>query len=167
MRSSFFCLLAGLSIIGNPSAALSQYHGMQALEGHSIVVNFQEQVTSRRGKSFQAVWRDRVYFSTKGRIFHRFDRQNQRPDRSRNYELVGDEAGQGDDRRAKFAWTGQGITRQWVNRRGVTLQQTIAITPTGSGYSCQMTVSRSGNRGTSTPLGQTCRVVSGNVLAGG
>ena len=166
MRSSLVCLLACLPAATIPSNVIAQSHGMKALEGHSIAVDYQEQVTTRRGQVTQETWRDRIYFSTKGRIFHRFDRQSPRPDRSRNFETVGDEAGRGDDRRAKFVWTGQGITRQWTNRRGVTLKQTITITPTSNGYSCHMSVSRSGNRGTITPLGQSCRVVSGNILAG-
>ena len=166
MRSNLACLLAGLAAIVSPGIALAQSPGMKALEGHSISVDYQEQVTNRRGESWTDVWRDRIYISTKGRIFHRFDRQSPRSDRNRNFETVGDEAGRGDDRRAKFVWTGQGISRQWTNQRGVVLRQTITVMPTGSGHSCHMTVTRSGNRGTVTPLGQTCRVVSGNILAG-
>ena len=84
-----------------------------------------------------------------------------------SFETMGDETGRGADRRAKYGWTGQGISRQWTNPFGVTLRQTIAITPTGQGYACQMEIIRAGHRATFTPLGQTCRVVNGNILDGG
>ena len=162
VRSSFVCLAVAFAM-GNP--VLAQAQGLRNLEGHSIIVDYREQIVTPRG-SFQVTWGDRIYISTKGRIFHRFNTQSTNPNFGGSFETVGDEAGRGDDRRAKFVWTGQGISRQWTNRRGVTLRQTISITPTGSGYSCHMTIDRFGARGMITPLGQTCRVVSGNVLAG-
>lgn len=157
--------LAVLLAAGSP--ALAQSVSFPGLEGHSIVARYDEAITTRRGEVFRYQWNDRVYFSTKGRIFHRFSVDGDRPGRARTYEAVGDEQGVGDGRMAKYRWTGSGITRQWRNPRGVTLRQTIDISATAGGYACRMAVERiSGSRGSATPVGQTCRVVRGNAVAG-
>jgi hypothetical protein len=140
--------------------AIGQSAGFAALEGKSISVDYREQITTPRGQVLRQTWRDRIYISTKGRIFHRFDLQSSMPGNTRTFETFGDESGRGAERRARYVWTGQGISRQRTNRRGVALRQTITIVPTGTGYSCQMTLERSSNATPVSPLGQSCRVLS-------
>jgi len=164
MRSGFIALLLfAAPLTGSHSGA--QALTMADLEGHSVILDFEEIVTTGRGEPFQQRWQNRVYFSTKGRIFDQFNRSSPRSGQSRSWEAVGDEEGFGEGRAPKFVWNGQGVTRQWANRRGHTRRQTITITPSGNGYSCYMTLERSGGRGFSHVVDQSCRVVRGNAVA--
>jgi hypothetical protein len=152
-----------LFVLGTAGHALAQDSLFAALEGHSVIVDLREEVATPRG-TFEFLWRDRVYISTKGRIFHRFDVRSTHPILHGQRELVSDG---GPGRGGKYIWTGNALTRQWVNKIGVLVRQTIAISRSQSGFTCHMTVERpAGGRGQVIDRGQTCRVVRGNVLAG-
>jgi hypothetical protein len=158
-------LLVTFWTLGHLQPAASQTLRFADLEGYSIAADYQEMVTTRRSGSFQQTWSDRIYFSTKGRIFHRFSRQSTRPEYARSRESVSDEEGQGDGHGVSYHWTGSGIAREWTNRRGNRIRQSITITPTSNGYVCQISVERFAGRGTTISLGQTCQVIKGNILA--
>lgn len=114
--------------------ALAQSLTPSELEGHSIVAEFVENVTTGRGESFGITWHDQVYFSTKGRILHRMNVTDSRPNKSRFGEAISDatrDMGQG----VKYQWSGSGITRQWYNGRGLPFQQTISIARAQDGFS--------------------------------
>jgi hypothetical protein len=155
MRPTVIIALLGAAWVSNHvQPAPAQGLSFANLEGHSIIAEYQEVIVPPRGPSIQQTWRDRVYFSTKGRIFHSFALQSSLPQNSGVFEAVGDQEGAGAGPRSKYTWTGQGIARQWT------------IAPTGGGYGCRMTVERLSAFGGATPLGQSCQVVRGNVLAG-
>jgi hypothetical protein len=138
-----------------------------ALEGHSIVADLHESLMTGRGETFENRWRDRVYISTKGRIFHRFDSKSTRPGVGGVREFVGEADGSGEGRGAKYVWTSNGLSRQWVNRRGTTLRQSIFISRSGDGFSCSMRIERlAGGQPRTIDARQSCRVFRGNVLAG-
>jgi hypothetical protein len=158
-------VLTAAVLIGSASPALSQDALFSALQGHSIIVDYQEVGFTPRGP-WEARWRDRVYISTQGRIFHRPDVFSTVPRTGGVNELVGEAGGTGSGGRT-LVWTGNELTRQWVNRRGVTLRQTITIRRAEGGFVCAMAVERlSGARGPPPETRQTCRVVRGNVFSG-
>lgn len=136
------------------------------LEGHSVISEYTEEVMTRRYGAYRATWSDRICFSTKGRIFHRFNRQASIPEMDRDAENVSDGDRRVEGRGAAFRFAGDGIVREWTNRRGIQIRQSISISPTGGGFGCQVTIVRSHIRGSAYPIGQSCRVVKGNVLAG-
>lgn len=156
-----------ISVLMISSSGLSaQTLRFSDFEGYSVVAEYEEEVVTRRRGSFRATWRDRVYFSTKGRIFHRFQRQDSRPNRDRDVENVGDEDGLSEDKKSVFRWSGDGITREWTNNRGIRIRQSIAISRSGDGFACRVSIDRSSIRGSVVPIGRSCRVFKGNVLAG-
>jgi hypothetical protein len=136
-----------------------------ALQGYSIRAEYVELVESRRAGQVRQVWSDQVYISTKGRIFHRHDRRSTRPEGSRSFEAVGDEAS-GEGREARYRWVGNGLSREWTNRRGIRLQQWIRLMPASGGFTCRMGVDRYPSRGRVSVLSESCTVVPGNILAG-
>jgi hypothetical protein len=160
-------LLCSIVFFLPPSAtpSIAQSLMLDALKGHSIIVDYRELVESRRRGTFRWHWRDRIYVSDKGRIFHRFDAIGDR--RNSLYEMVGDETGGTEDNRTKFTWDGSSFVRQWTRRsNGLAIRQTIHVFRTGSGLGCQMNVQRLGGRGRVTIEGSSCNVVTGNVFAG-
>jgi len=156
-------LLAAATLSTTSSAQTLRFND---LEGHSVVSEYTEEVMTRRFGPYRATWKDRVYFSTKGRIFHRFNRQSSIPGMDRHAENVSDDEGRIEGRGAAFRWTGDGIVREWTNPRGIHIRQSISISPSGAGFSCRLSVERSTRRGRAYPISQLCRVIKGNVLAG-
>jgi hypothetical protein len=72
-RSLVFAIasLAATSCLGQSSV-------FEALKGKSIVIDYRESFSGPRG-SFGVVWRDRIYVSTEGRIFHKVDARSNNP----------------------------------------------------------------------------------------
>jgi hypothetical protein len=137
------------------------------LLGQSIQAEYVELFESRRAGQIRQAWSDQVYISTKGRIFHRHKRGSTEPEGSRSFEAVGDDDGGGDGRNVPYRWTGSGLSREWVNRRGVQVQQWIQVTPTPNGFACRTGVTRSPGRNRVTVLSESCRIVPGNILGSG
>lgn len=159
-------ILTGLTLafcaVGQANSQTVQF---SALEGHSIISDYEEKILSRRSGSFSNKWHDELYFSTKGRIFHRFSMDNGRRGDHRNRDSVSEEDGSNDGQGAAFRWIGNGVMREWTNRRGIRLRQTILVYPSANGYSCKASVERNGRAGNARVLRENCRVVSGNVLS--
>lgn len=145
--------------------AFSQDARFRNLEGHSIVSDYQEEVTSRKGDVFQIDWKDTLYISTKGRIFHRFSQTNTKRGFDKNVDSVSDEGGRSEGKGASFRWTGNGLVRQWTNRTGVKIRQSIHISPAGDGFACKASIERAGGKGRIRVVRDDCRVVAGNSLA--
>jgi hypothetical protein len=153
--------LAAACCLAGPTAGLAQDVTFASLQGRSIVVEYREHIRNRRGEDMSAVWKDLVYFSGKGHIFHKMDMSG--PHGAKEKYGIGDESGAGEGGPA-FRWDGHGITRSWTNPRGIRLRQTIDIFRTASGFGCRMSIQRTNSRATVTVAGQTCRVVNGNVF---
>jgi hypothetical protein len=132
-----------------------------SLQGHSIIANLSEVVMSRRRGTASLNWTTTVYISEKSRIFARHDLKSNDPSRTKLREVSPEDDGAGG--RVQFRWAGNGLSRQWVNRNGNTIQQTIAISVTPSGFACRLSVSRA--RGRVQVLSHSCRVVKGNAVA--
>lgn len=166
MRTSLLTICAATLVASG--AAWSQTSSFAGLGGHSISAEYKEEVMTGRAGSFRLVWREQVYFSTKGRIFHRSDRRSSRPDFERQSENISDPDGQGDGREAKFRWVSDGIVREFTTPRGIHIRHSIAISRSGGGFTCRVTIERSASRFTPSAdeLGQSCRVVKGNIIAG-
>lgn len=146
------------------SFAVAQTSSFGALEGHSIISTYAEEISSRRMGTFEIVWHDTIYFSTKGRIFHRISQENSRKGDSRR-DIVGDEGGRNDGQGTAFRWVGNGVTREWINPRGVRIRQSIQISPAGGGYACRASIERRGRGGQARVVQESCRVLAGNALA--
>lgn len=145
--------------------AWSQDTLFRNLEGHSIISNYQEEITSRKGDVFQIDWRDTLYISTKGRIFHRFSQTNTKRGFDKNLDNVSDEGGRSEGKGAGFRWAGDGLVRQWTNRTGVKIRQSIHILLVGDGFACKASIERNGGKGRVRVVRDDCRVVAGNSLA--
>lgn len=154
-------------LVGNlPVPAFSQAVSFSALEGHSIISDYHEISETRRFGPIQRQWRDRIYFSSRGRIFHKINVTNSLRPEDFSREFVSSEAGESEGRGAPFRWVGDGLTREWTNQRGVRLRQSVTINPAGSSYSCRMTIERSGaSSGHTRVTQQSCRVIKGNALS--
>lgn len=143
------------------SRAHAQGSMQTSLQGHSIIANLSEVVMSRRRGTASLNWSTAVYISEKSRIFARHDVSSSDPSRQQFREVSPDNEGTGGS--AQFRWTGSGLSRQWVNRNGNTIRQTISISVTPSGYACRLSMSRA--RGHAQTVSQRCRVVKGNAVA--
>jgi hypothetical protein len=119
-------------VLGNAPAAQTI---PSPLLGQSIQAEYVKLFESRRAGQIRQAWSDQVYISTKGRIFHRHKRGSTQPEGSRSFEAVGDDDGGGDGRNVPYRWTGSGLSREWVNRRGVH-SDLWHYTKRGSGQGC-------------------------------
>ncbi len=98
--------------------AIGQSAGFAALEGKSISVDYREQITTPRGQVLRQTWRDRIYISTKGRIFHRFDLQSSMPGNTRTFETFGDiRPGRGTSGEVRLDGPGHKPTEDQPSRR--------------------------------------------------
>jgi len=151
---TFFLLLSP------PAAAQNSMFG--GLEGHSIISDYEEELLNSSGLVSRFVWRDVLYFSTKGRIFHRSVQHGYR----HNYrnEVVGDGASRGFSN-GVFRWDGSGVVREWFNNRiGTKFRQSISITSGARGAACRTAVQRLGGTTVATVVRENCRVIKGNAL---
>jgi len=146
--------------------AFAQPADLSKLRGNSIIAEYEETITSRRGAEFRQTWRDRIYISTLGRIFHKFDRQSSRPGRNRDFEALSDTSTPGSPRDRKYQWSKEGLSRQWISRRGTPVRQSIIFSQDSEGLKCRMLIDYGSARWFSRPVWQSCRVVNGNILAG-
>lgn len=162
MRRILLGLSLAICVVGQTNA---QTPGFSALEGRSIVSDYEEEILSKRSGSFNNKWHDELYFSTKGRIFHRLSMDNGRRGDHRNRDSVSEEDGSNDGQGAAFRWIGNGVMREWTNRRGIRLRQSILVYPSADGYSCKASVERNGRSGNARVIRENCRVVLGNVLS--
>jgi hypothetical protein len=158
--------LATVAIALSASGAAAQGVTLDQLKERSIVVAYTETVNTPQG-SYSQTWRESVYVSSLGRVFHRSNLASTRAGSSRSFDAVGDQGGAGEGSIRKFAWTGNGFSRQWTNpRNGTMLRQTIVVAGSGGRFSCHMTVERLNRPAVSAAHGQSCRVTTGNVFAG-
>ncbi len=144
------------------SGARAQAPNLEALAGYSITSQYEEILQFPNGNSVRQVWRDRVYFSTKGRIFHKFTLESESPGLDRAFETVSGETGSGG-----FRWVGDGVTRPWRSPRGGTGSHSFHLSGSAGGFACRMSLERFGMRLTARPVSQSCKVMKGNVLATG
>lgn len=148
------CLTTLLAACTN-AAALD----LRDLEGKSIVATYTEQVSGPRG-TFRSVWRDKIYVSTKGRIFQKF---NFTSESGRMYG-VAQENVSGETRRA-FRFNGSGLERTFANpRTGIQIRYAIEFSGAAIGAPCHISISRSGGWLQFSELGQSCVIVQGNIL---
>jgi hypothetical protein len=159
VRRAFLFLVAAGAVWTSPAHAQGSLQA--GLKGHSIIANLSEVVMSRRRGTASLNWSTIVYISEKARIFARHDVKSSDPSRQKFREISPE--GEGSGGNVQFQWTGAGLARQWVNRNGNTVRQTISISATPSGYACRLSVSRA--RGRVQVMSQSCRVVKGNAVA--
>lgn len=153
--------IATLATISFAPAAPAQT--FEALEGKSIIAQYSEVISMNNERNFSQTWTDIVYVSSKGRIFHRHDRKSGSAANEGSHEAIGDREGAGESRKAKFAWTGSVLSRQWKNSRGVHFRQIINVN--GSGCSVSLSRQNAGHFFSARETSQSCRVVPGNALA--
>jgi hypothetical protein len=156
------CAIAAASLLSGTVPALAQSSLMSALQGHSIVARYSEAVMSRRHGSFSLDWSLSIYVSSKGRIFTKQDIRSSDPARDRHH-LVAPEEG-GVRGYTPFQWSEDGLTRSWVSAGGNPVRQSVIISQTPGGFECRVVIQR--GRGRTSVLGQSCRVVRGNMVAG-
>jgi hypothetical protein len=157
-RSLVFAIawLAATSCLGQPSV-------FEALKGKSIVIDYRESFSGPRG-SFGVVWRDRIYVSTEGRIFHKVDARSNNPRASGESELV---AKGGGGERGTTTWDGTALVRNFRNpRTGNVGRQTIRVSGSGASLSCSVSFKRFNLRQQGMVEHNSCQVVPGNVFAG-
>ncbi|HEV7339244.1 MAG TPA: hypothetical protein VGO06_24980 [Bosea sp. (in: a-proteobacteria)] len=147
-------------LVASSSGARAQALGQEALAGYSIASHYEEVLEFPNGNFVRQIWRDRLYFSTKGRIFHKFALESGHPASDRAFEAISGEGGGGG-----FRWVGNGVSRPWRSPRGGTGTQSFHISAQAGGYSCRMSLERLGMRLTARPVSQSCRVTKGNILA--
>jgi hypothetical protein len=154
--------LIGISLLAAAPAALAQSDTFEALKGNSIVLDYRERVMGPRGGSFPVFWKDRIYVSTEGRIFHRMDTQSRNPRAIGQQELVGGQQAHA------MAWTGGALVRSFVNpKTGVRIRQVVTVTGSVGNLACSMSLERSGAPGFQYAVEQNgCQVIAGNVFAG-
>lgn len=155
--------IAALAATAGVLDAKAQPLTLEALSGYSIVSRHEEILDFPNGRSVRQVWNDRVYFSTKGRIFHKFNLDSDHAASGRALEMIGGEQG----KLGTFRWGGDGITRQWRNPRGGVGHQSFHITGRGGIYACRLSLERVGMMLTARPISQRCTVVKGNALEAG
>ena len=158
LRGASFAPLVILAL-GSPSA-LAQAVSPAELQGHSVIVDYQEMLHGGQGARLVA-FNDRVYISTKGRIFHRLDRRGGL-DGGRSREAVSEG---GSVRGGRFQWDGQGrLVRAGRNLRGDPVPITITFERSGGGFTCAFHVDRSYIRASQQVVRNSCQVVAGNVF---
>lgn len=164
-RNKASVILATFLVGIMPVTAAAQAVSFSSLEGHSIISDYHEISETRRFGPIQRRWRDRIYFSSRGRIFHKLNVTNTLRPGDYSREFVSSESGESDGRGAPFRWAGDGLTREWTNQFGLRMRQSVTISPTGGGYACRMAIERSGaNIGYTRVTQQSCRVIKGNAL---
>jgi hypothetical protein len=148
-----------LVALAMPAMAVGQSDLQARLKGHSIVMQYTETVQGKR-RAGKIVWKQDIYISSRGRLFVRVDATGK--GRSARHEITPGSDNSGGA--TPFRWTQNGLARQWRDRRGRTVRQTIAISRSGTGFTCRATVTRSGFA--SGAGQQTCTVIVGNPLGG-
>jgi hypothetical protein len=148
-----------LLLVTAPASAQSTT--FQALRGNSIVLDYRERVTGPRGGSFPVFWRDRIYVSTEGRIFHKMDTRSQNPRATGQQELVGGQQGNA------MVWNGSAFVRSFINpKTGVRIRQVVTVSGSGNNAVCSMSLERSGAPGFQYAMEHNgCQVIAGNVFA--
>jgi hypothetical protein len=146
-------------VLGGPSEA---QEGPADLRGKSVLAEFSERVSSKHYGIFENTYSERFYISERGRIFHRTVKSSSAARGNSVQELV---SGDGNGVAPQWNSTGE-IVRRWIGRNGRPLTQRIIFSRDG-GLTCRMSVERNMMRGSSAVLSHSCRVVNGNVLAGG
>jgi hypothetical protein len=154
--------IACTALLSWADTASAQSSLMAALQGHSIVARYSEAVMSRRRGSFSLDWSLSIYVSSKGRIFAKQDIKSSDPGRDRHHLVAPEEGGVRGN--TPFQWSAGGLTRSWVGGNGNPIRQSVLITPSPGGLECRLVIER--GRGRTSVLGQSCRVVKGNIVAG-
>jgi hypothetical protein len=138
--------------------------GAQALElsdlaGRSIKTSYLEVLHTMRG-SFQNTWHDQLYISAQNRIFHKVQFTSSSPTLPAvDRELVSGEGG------GRFQLDGNSLVREWTNpRNNVHIRYEIVLNGSNVGATCQIVVTRINSSARIEPLGQSCRVVAGNIV---
>lgn len=148
-----------LVALAMPGTAVGQSDLQTQLKGHSIVMQYTEVVHGRR-RTENIVWNQKIYISSRGRLFVRVDVDGKR--RTTRHEITpGSDSSGG---ATPFGWTQNGLARAWRDRRGRMVRQTIEITRSGSGFTCRATITRAAFA--SGAGHQVCAVVVGNPLGG-
>lgn len=157
-------LLAALALALASGTPTHAQDGLFArLQGHSITVNYAEVLTFPNGFSFQRSITERIYISTKGRIFQKTLVDSTAPRDNRQSETFGEATGGG----RNFTWTGSGLFRRGRRPNGVVFTETIPVTPTaGGGFSCRYILERFGSRAAVSGQRHSCRVSRGNLFGG-
>jgi len=157
--------LSFVAVVAFSASCLAGDTLSNALQGYSIVVSYSEIVNTRHG-SFHQTLTVKLYVSSKGRIFTKHSMVSDRPGRTRSRDFISgeesDSAGVG-----RYTWSASGLSRHWINGRGRSITETIAIQGSGGNFSCQMSLSRGGGGGGGAAVtGSSCRVFKGNAVAG-
>jgi hypothetical protein len=149
---------SALVTLAMPYMAVGQSDLQAQLKGHSIVMQYTEMVQGRR-RTGKVVWNQDIYISSRGRLFVRVDAEGK--GRTARHEITPGSENSGGA--TPFRWTQNGLAREWRDRRGRMVRQTIAISRSGTGFTCRATITRSGFA--SGADHQICKVVVGNPLA--
>lgn len=151
------------------AAALSATAGASAqglnpadLEGYSITIQYTEGVSYNGAPSVPYFWDDKIYISTKGRIFHTTKQQSSLRSSDYSKDTVSETVSADFSNAGKFRWTESGIVRGWF-RNKFRIQYSIYIDRTRSGFTCRALIERFGYGVQTQQIRQSCRVVRGNI----
>jgi len=150
---------SALFVLAMPFTASCQNDLQTQLKGRSIVLKYTEVVHGRR-RTGKIVWNQEIYISSRGRLFVRVDTEGQR--RTTRHEITPGSENSGGA--TPFRWTQKGLTREWRDRRGRMMRQTIEISRSGKDLTCRATITRTSVA--SRADRQICTVAVGNPLGG-
>lgn len=153
-----------LAVLAAPISASSQIISFPDLAGHSISIEYVEGVSNNGGPFVSYVWLDKIYISTKGRLFHSSKQQSALRSSDYNHESVSELAGSDPLQSGKFRWSEHGLVREWIRGR-IRIRYSVVVSRTRSGFSCRAVIERFGAGFESRTIRESCRITRGNILA--
>ncbi|MGN6096016.1 MAG: hypothetical protein ACTHP8_07230 [Bosea sp. (in: a-proteobacteria)] len=153
-----------LATLFTAAAAYSQDVVLSDLSGHSISIDYVEGLSNNGGPFVSYFWSDRIYVSTKGRLFHSTKQKSALRNSGYSHEAVSELVGPDPSQSGKLLWSEQGLVREWIRGRA-RIRYAILLSRTKSGFACRAVIERFSAGVESRTVRESCRVTRGNILS--